>query len=260
MSKKKPNRPKTPETSSRPSAARARARSAELRSKQAAAQRRRELIVQLSVIGVVAVVVIAVVVAVLTTRSSSPAATGTPPNMSKNNGVVVGAKSAKVTISVIEDFQCPVCKVFEQESGPLLAKYEAGDQVKVEYRGIAFLDRMSSTRYSSRALNASACVAAEAPGKWKDFHGALFANQPAEQSAGLTDAELTSLAAGVGAPQSDVKSCIANEKYADWATSTTDSTMGHNGVEGTPTVFVNGKIVDKARDTIQAAVEDALKG
>lgn len=257
MSKKNRNKSTSPAASSQSSAARARARSAELRSKQAASQRRRELIVQLSVIAVVAVVVVAVVIAVLHAQKPTPAAKGIPPNMTKNSGVLLGAKSAKVTISVIEDFQCPACKAFEQETGPLLAQYEAGDQVKVEYRGIAFLDQMSSTDYSSRALNASACVAAEVPSKWKAFHDTLYANQPEEQSAGLTDAELTSLAVGVGAPESKVKACIADGKYKAWVKATTDATMGHNGVQGTPTVYVDGTAVDKSPDVIRAAVKDA---
>lgn len=85
-----------------------------------------------------------------------------------------------MTVQVVEDFQCPVCKAFEAQAGSQLAEWIAGDEVAVEYRGVAFLDNASSTQYSTRALNASACVASESPDAWLDFHTAMYEQQPEE--------------------------------------------------------------------------------
>ena len=47
--------------------------------------------------------------------------------------------------------------------------------------------RRSTTNYSSRAANAAACVVNESPEKYADFVNVLFAKQPAEGGAGISD-------------------------------------------------------------------------
>ena len=64
---------------------------------------------------------------------------------------------------------------------------------------MAFLDRASTTNYSSRALDAAAAVVDTAPGSFQAFHDLLYANQPEEGSAGLTDAQLLDYAVQAGA-------------------------------------------------------------
>lgn len=217
-------------------------------------QRRRMLAVAAGV--VVVLLVLGGTIAVLSTRDSAP--TAVPSAMSEAGGVVVGDPAAPITVSIVEDFGCPHCKAFETEAAPLFASYAAGSEVKVEYRGIAFLDRAFRAEYSSRALNASACVASNGDtATWKRFHDALFDQQPAEGTEGLDLDTLASIASEAGADDATTESCIAEGTYRDWVKSTTDATMGKNGVEGTPTVFVNGVKVESSVAAIEAAVEQA---
>ncbi len=259
--KKKPNLPpvRTPAPEgSTTSKSERRAAAAVLMKEQKRRARRRTIVVQTGIGALVVVLVIAVTSIVLSRRGPDGDATP-PPGLTSDGAIRFGTDGAGVTVQAVEDFQCPVCQQFEKTNAALLAGYRDGGEVAVEYRPIAFLDRMSSTEYSSRALNASACVLAES-GKeaWLTFHQALYDNQPPEQSKGLPDSDLISMAADAGADGDDVASCINDRRYDGWVQQTTEDTMGKNGVTGTPTVFVNGKKLDGFdADTITAAVEAA---
>ena len=260
-SKKKPIAYTPPGGSKSPSSgpgSRSEARAAAAAKVLDADKRRRRTIV-LAQVAVAVVVVAAVIGGVVIGLQSSDddTASATPPAAVTDDGsFVVGNPDAPVTVQVVEDFQCPICQQFEAAFGAQLDEYAAGDDVNVEYRGVAFLDRASSTEYSSRALNASACVMDSGPEVWKEFHKQMYLQQPAEGGAGLPDSDLVRIAEDAGA--SDVEACIADRTYADWVKATTDVAFDGE-VTGTPTVFVNGeKLADSAPATITAAVDEAL--
>lgn len=145
-------------------------------------------------------------------------------------------KPVKVVIYI--DFICPVCKNFETQYEEQLTQLRNDGKVTVEYRPLGFLDGRSTTNYSSRAANAAACVVNESPEKYKEFVDALFAKQPAEGTAGLSDNELKTMATDVGAKSID--SCVENKTYRPFVKHTTLEAASI-GVTGTPTVFVDGK-------------------
>jgi protein-disulfide isomerase len=168
---------------------------------------------------------------------------------------VVGNPDAPVTVTVYEDFQCPACKQLEQLTGPTLAGLRDAGTVKVAYHPIAFLDEASTTDYSSRALNAAACLLDQHPEGFQQLHDALFAEQPAEGTAGLTDARLTELVAAAGAP--GATACLSDRQFGDWVRQVTEQSSV-DGVRQTPTVRVNGKDVDNPTpDGLTAAVRAA---
>ena len=118
----------------------------------------------------------------------------------------------------------------------------------LEIHPISILDRLSSgTEYATRAANAAACVANVEPDSFLAFNTAMFANQPAENTTGMTDAELTSLVGAAGVASTDVAACIADQTYSGWVGASTqralDGPIPNSDIEqvkGTPTVLVNG--------------------
>jgi protein-disulfide isomerase len=236
-----------------------RAAAQRLMREQQAKAKRRTVLIQSAVGLVVVVVVVAIVLVVLNRKDDTTNTGATPPGLTSDGGVLFGSADAKVKVSAIEDFQCPICDQFEKTSGDKLKEYRDGTDVSVEYRPIAFLDRSSSTEYSSRALNASMCVlAAKGKDAWLTMHQELYDNQPAENTAGLPDSDLVDMANQAGATGDDVKTCIDDRRYDGWVKSITSSTMGHNGVNGTPTVYVNGEVVSNPTpDGLDAAVSAA---
>jgi protein-disulfide isomerase len=154
-----------------------------------------------------------------------------------------------IDIRTYVDYLCPFCGDFEATNGEYIASLVENGGATLTVHPISILDRASQgNRYSSRAMNAAACVANDSPNQFFDFNALLFANQPAENSAGLSDDEIIAITveAGVEEPEA-VATCIRDEPFRAWVTAS--SARALNGpipdaniekVTGTPTVIVNG--------------------
>ncbi|MDJ0392208.1 thioredoxin domain-containing protein [Rhodococcus sp. G-MC3] len=194
--------------------------------------------------------------------TATPAGTATAPavtpsSVTADGAIRVGAADAKVVVTVVEDFQCPACKQFESISGETLTDLVADGTIAIDYKPIAILDRMSSTQYSTRAANASICVADSNKDVWPAWHTAMFEQQPAEGGDGLTDDELVAIATAAGADSPEVASCITGGTYIDYVASQTQSVID-GGVTGTPSVSVNGTAVSNPTpDGLRAAITAA---
>ena len=121
-----------------------------------------------------------------------------------NFGIATGPATTtggkpRVVVDMYEDFQCPHLPAFESTDGATLKAWQQQGIVQLVYHPVAFLDQASSTDYSTRALMAAASVQDSSPTAFQAFHDLLYANQPAEGSAGLPDSQLADLAAQAGA-------------------------------------------------------------
>jgi protein-disulfide isomerase len=135
---------------------------------------------------------------------------------------------------------CPYCGQFERANGSALAAAVDNGTARLEVHPMAFLDDLSSgTRYSTRAANAFAAVANHDAATALAFSQLLFAQQPAENSAGLTDATIADLASRAGAP-SDVVAAFSTQAYQPWVAKITKQAFD-SGITGTPTVKINGQ-------------------
>jgi protein-disulfide isomerase len=168
----------------------------------------------------------------------------------EGDGIVVGA--GPVTVDAYIDFQCPFCRMFEGQSGPALRRMVADRLISLVYHPLAFLDRLSTTNYSSRAFSASGCAADG--GEFAEYATALFANQPPKGGPGLSDAELVQIGVAVGLDQARFAPCVVARAYRRWTAYVTERAIAR-GVHRTPTVFVAGAPVPAYARTIAAAVE-----
>ena len=222
---------------------------------QAARERRRNLTIGGAI---AAVLVVVVVVGFLLSRGADETgqAEEVVPSGVDGYSVLVGDPDAPSTITVYEDLQCPVCAQFEGATGEQVrAAVEAGD-VNVDYRMVAFLDRASTTDYSSRALNALMVVLDRSgTDAFEDYHRLLFENQPAEGAAGLSDDQLVEYAVEAGADESEVRGPIEDEEFGQWVINATDQ-MSRGGVNGTPTVLIDGESAgDNPAESVDAVLE-----
>jgi protein-disulfide isomerase len=200
--------------------------------------------------GVVIVgLVVAIVMVVLNaaTRSGSPRAAVSstalvvPANATAAGAIPVGQASSPVTVEIYLDYMCPYCGRFERANGGEISRLVQSGKARVALHPLAFLDKMSAgARYSTRAANAVATVADRAPASVLAFHTALYDQQPAEGSGGLSDDQIASLATGAGVPQ-EVADAFARGTFEAWVTRSTEAAFA-SGITGTPTVKINGTV------------------
>jgi protein-disulfide isomerase len=223
-------------------------------------QKRREHNRNLMVVGAIVVAVLLIVGVLFYVQTqrdkTGQAATDVPGNLTGAYSVTIGDASAPTTLKIYEDFQCPICQVFESQTGAAVADAVAAGKVKVDYNIVSFLDPRSTNAYSSRAMNAAAVVLDTAgPDAFWKFHDLLFKNQPAEGGPGPSDDELIAYAVQAGADEQAITQPIKDKVYDQWVLNATDQ-MSKDGVNGTPTVFINGQKQDPA-DPV-AAVQAVL--
>lgn len=153
--------------------------------------------------------------------------------------LVLGKTDAPVTVDIYQDFICPYCGEFERANGEDIKALVDSGQVELRIHPMNFLDDYSQgTKYSSRAANALITVQKAEPDKTLAFNSALFANQPAENTTGLTDEEIAQLATSVGVSPALVAT-FTDYANVDFATKSSDA-ANTDGITGTPTILING--------------------
>jgi protein-disulfide isomerase len=206
-------------------------------------KRNRTPVIVVAVVLVVAVVIGgALLVARVLGRDVDPTYT------SKADAAVVTAGTGPVAIDVYEDYLCPSCERFEKAYGNDVTTALNDGKITVRFHTIAILDANSNPAgYSTRAGNAALC--AVPAGIYPRYHKQLFAEQPAEGSAGLSDDQLIKIGTDLGA-QGDFAGCVQGKKHvndiaAETKKATADTALQNDkGQFGTPTVAIGGKKID----------------
>ena len=171
--------------------------------------------------------------------------------------------SGAPTLEIYEDFQCPACAQLEQVMGPTIKELADAGKVKLVYHLKTFLDANLRTTHSLGMGNAAMC-AADA-GKFQPFHDAVYANMPAQEGQGWSQAKVKGFAEGAGISGDALdtwQACVDDKKYATYVESTEESSS-KAGINSTPTVVLAGQKVDfnavPDAAALTAAVEAATK-
>lgn len=176
-------------------------------------------------------------------------------------GAVLGDPAATVTLIQFEDFQCPVCKRYQDEGfRDLVAEYVATGKVKVRFAGLAFLGSDSE-----KALRHA--LAAGAHGKLFQFAEELYERQGVENSGWVTDALLAEVAAAL-----ELDAATLAEEAAGTEVTQQAEVMAAEGaaleVPGTPWFYVQVgdgepyavQVASFAVESFRPILDDALAG
>lgn len=172
-----------------------------------------------------------------------------------NGSPITFDNGAVTVIDVWEDPQCPVCKLFEDANGDYIESLIREKKATVRYHVLSFLGDESV-----RAANASFCAADE--GHYLDFHHALYAVQsPLENSGFWSNETLVNIGKKIGITSKTFADCVTKGSKVEIVKANYDS-MSKFGVQGTPTVFINGKKWERTQnefslEEFKAAVEAA---
>ena len=170
-----------------------------------------------------------------------------------NGSAISFDNGAATTIDVWEDSQCPVCKLFEDANGAYIESLIREKKANVRYHVLSFLGDESV-----RAANASFCAAEE--GQYLDFQKAIYAVQSTVENSGFWSNEtLVEMGKKIGITSTKFEDCVTKGSKVDLVQANSES-MSKFGVQGTPTVFINGKKWERTQnafvlDEFKAAVE-----
>ncbi len=152
-------------------------------------------------------------------------------------GITFNEGAAK-TVDIWEDPQCPVCNTFEQANGEFVEDLVRAKKAKVVYHVLSFLGNESVS-----AANAAYCAADEA--RYLDFHKAMYMVQPVLENSGFYSTEnLIKIGSYAGLTSQSFIDCVTKGSKLDKVRAAYES-MGKYNVQGTPTVFFNGKLWER---------------
>ena len=160
-------------------------------------------------------------------------------DVSVDDDSFLGKKSAPVVVVEFSDFQCPFCRSFWRDTLPLI-KSEYIDTGKVR-----FVYRDFPLGFHPGAIPAAqATECAEDQGKFWEMHDKIFIEQDKQGSGtvqfGVDD--LKRWAGEMGLNAGEFNSCLDSGKYAEEVSNDLKDGQAA-GVSGTPSFFINGKLV-----------------
>ena len=173
-----------------------------------------------------------------------------------NDYGIVFNKDLKPQIDIWEDFQCPFCNIFEKAMSTYLEDVIRNKEAKVVFHMASFIGPDSV-----RAANAANCAVAE--GRFIEYHRALYQIQGAENAGIYANANLVEVGKRLGITKPDFEKCVTEGRYSGVVNNVANS-MAKNNVNGTPTIFINGKLWERSGtsfvvDELKAAVDAAKK-
>jgi protein-disulfide isomerase len=182
----------------------------------------------------------------------------TPVAYPNAKGTSMGDPNAKVKIDVYEDFRCSACLSFTESVEPeLVTNYIETNKAYFTYHFFIVIDSNDGSNASHQAANASLCAAAQ--NRFWDYHDILYANQTTEDASLFSDARLVAMAKNLNLDMTSFNQCFQRNQYT--AQIQTDMAQGQSlNVTGTPTIFINGQIVQSDYNSISAAIDAALAG
>ena len=180
--------------------------------------------------------------------ANQPLAPDVAATIAKGNGPSFGPADAKVTVVEFSDFQCPYCSRAASAVDEIKKKY--GDRVHFVFR------QFPLPMHENARGAAEAALAANAQGKFWEFHDKMFQNQSK-----LTRESLEGFAKEAGLNVTEFKKALDGKTYA--ADVDADVKLGESvAVNGTPTMFINGARVQNPTsfDAIAQQIDGALSG
>lgn len=186
------------------------------------------------------------------TQPSAAQPTKATGGLAIGNAPVLGDANAPHTIVEFGDFQCTYCTKLHTEMDPLIrTDFIQTGKAKMVFKTLAFIGPESTAA-------GLAAYCAQQQGKFWDFHDAIYKAEQAEETAGkqsensgnLTKAFFVQTAQSLGMDVNKFTTCYDNKDgQAQMAQYSQD--MQAAGVQGTPTVFIDGTQLQNPFDIAQ---------
>jgi protein-disulfide isomerase len=159
-----------------------------------------------------------------------------PEQIAQARGVAIGPEDAPVVIFEFADYQCPACAMFSTFVQPLVKERLVEGEGLVRYVYYDF--PLAQHQHAFLASRAARC--ADDQGRFWDYHDILYGRQGRWARARDASSDFLGFAGELGLDRGAFESCLRSDRHAEEVTR--NQRLGLQlGVEGTPTLFVNGR-------------------
>ena len=161
-------------------------------------------------------------------------------------GSTVGDPNAPVTMHIYSDFQCHFCKIFHEETLPLIVDdFVRTGQVKLVFHDFPRLGTNSSIAdpddftvelldtNNESSISAQAAMCAAEQDEYLDMTDRLFANFSGVQSGGFSRSNVDRIASDVGLDTDAFGVCMDSQRHVPTLAASIDQGMGV-GITATP--------------------------
>lgn len=179
-------------------------------------------------------------------------------NVSADDDAFLGKENAPVTIIEFSDFQCPFCRKFMQETLPQIKKeYIDTGKARFVYRDFPLVQIHSG---ATPAAEGAEC--AREQGKFWELHDKIF-NEQEKQGQGtiqFTAQDVKTWASQIGLNASKFNQCLDSGTYRQEVEKDVADGLAV-GVTGTPSIFVNGRLIVGAQPfaAFKVVIDEELK-
>jgi protein-disulfide isomerase len=157
-----------------------------------------------------------------------------------------GPEKAPVTIAVFGDYQCPYCARLDPLMEQILSKHP--DNVKFVFKNFP----LSSHKFAKKAAQASLSAAIQ--GKFWEFHKKLYENYKK-----LDDAKIQEIAKELNLDMEKFNQEIDSPDIKNLIMRDISDAL-KAGVNGIPTIFINGKVVkSRTPENIEAMINKEIE-
>ncbi len=183
-------------------------------------------------------------VAAINASAQEPAPGASPP-------WIRGAPSAEVTIEIFNDYECPPCRLFNEDVKYIESQF--GDRVRIVFRNYPLKN------IHKHALDAAkAAEAAGLQGKFSEMIELLYAKWSEWAESEKTVLLFSKYAVELGLDQSRFELDMNSEDVLSRIRLDVERAKSLQ-VTGTPTLFINDKMVSPLRDEILKEIRKVLR-
>jgi protein-disulfide isomerase/uncharacterized membrane protein len=167
-----------------------------------------------------------------------------------------GPAAAPVRVVEYSDFLCPFCRDLARGFAGFLP--QSSDRVAVYFKNYpleqACNPHISSTVHPGACVLALGALCAQEQGKFWPYHDKVFASPPSSPSA----KDVTRLAGEASLDAAAFEGCLTAAKTRERLAAEVAEAHGA-GVDGTPTVFINGRRLPRINDFIQMVDKESAR-
>ena len=167
-----------------------------------------------------------------TARNSSPNNADESKAVELKHAPILGSKTATVTIVEVGDYQCHMCKLWFQETRPLIIE----NYIETGKANLVFVDMPFLGSDSTPASEATYCAADQ--GKYWEYHSLLFTYQEEIDDGWASATRLQAFAFNLGLDVEQFDKCMRTDDHRSLVNSNMQVSKKQFGANSTPTFVI----------------------